>query len=147
MGDMVFMVLAMLHMDMVLYIPEFLSDPAPVWTPSPRDSMPPPRDISDTDTITDTMGASVRLMLTLTMDILDTDMVCMVLDTPDTDTMESTPLMFHSDPAPVLTPSPRVLMPPPRDTLDTTDTIPGARSKLWQEVTYFVIVLNFSDSV
>merc|ERR1739844_246795 len=126
--------------DMVLYTPEFLSDPAPVSTPPPRDTL-------DTDTITDTISASVRLMLTLTMDILDTDMVCMVLDTPDTDTMESTPLMFPSDPAPVLTPSPRVLMPPPRDTLDTTDTIPGARSKLWQEVTYFVIVLNFSDSV
>merc|ERR550519_2037142 len=117
-------------MDMVLYIPEFLSDPAPVLTPSPRDSMPPPRDISATDTITDTISASVRLMLTLTMDILDTDMVSMVLDTPDTDTMESMPLMFPSDPVPVLTPSPRVLMPPPRDTLDTTDTIPGARSKL-----------------
>merc|ERR1719186_99752 len=137
----------MLDMDMVLYIPEFLSDPAPVLTPSPRDLMPPPRDISDMDTIMDTISASVRLMLMLTMDILDTDMVSMDLDTPDTDTMESMPLMFPSDPAPVLTPSPRVLMPPHRDTLDTMDTMPGARSKLWQEVTYFVIVLNFSDSV
>merc|ERR1719508_634564 len=134
-------------MDMVSYIPEFPSDPVPVLTPSPRDLMLPPRDISDTDTIMDTISVSVRLMLTLTMDTLDTDMASMVLDTPDTDTMESTPLMFPSDPAPVSTPSPRVLMPPPRDTLDTTDTIPGARSKLWQEVTYFVIVLNFSDSV
>merc|ERR1712051_558569 len=138
--DMVFTVLDTPGMDTT----EFPSDPAPVLTPSPRDLMLPPRDISDTDTIMDTISASVRLMLTLTMDTLDTDMVSTVLDTPDTDTMESTPLMFPSDPAPVLTPSPRVLMPPPRDTLDTMDTIPGARSKLWQEVTYFVIVLNFS---
>merc|ERR1739842_248275 len=131
--DMVSTVLATPGMDMdttVLDTPdmdttEFPSGPAPVSTPSPRDLMPPPRDTLDTDTITDTISASVRLMLTLTMDILDTDMVCMVLDTPDTDTMESMPLMFPSDPALVLTPSPRVLMPPPRDTLDTTDTIPG----------------------
>merc|ERR1712001_189701 len=132
---MVFMVLATPGMDMVCTVldtpdmdtTEFPSGPAPVSTPSPKDLMPPPRELLD---ITDTISASVRLMLTLTMDILDTDMVSMVLDMPDTDTTESMPLMFPSDPVPVLTPSPRVLMPPPRDTLDTTDTIPGARSKL-----------------
>merc|ERR1712080_564909 len=62
--------------------------------------------------------ASVRLMPMPTMVILDTDMVFMVLDMPDMDTTQFMP-EFPSDPAPVLIPSPRVLMPPPRDTLAT----------------------------
>merc|ERR1719500_2516562 len=96
----------------------FLLDPAPVLTLLPRDLMPLPRDMSDTDTMV-TILESVKPMLSTDMadmvimvmpdmvisvmpDMVDMlDMV--VLDMPDLpDTMELM-LMFPSDPAPVLT--------------------------------------------
>merc|ERR1712098_540331 len=72
-----------------------------VWIPSPRDSMPLPRDMllmlmATTDTDTDLSTERDLLMLTL---IPSTDM--------DT-------LLFLSDLPLVWTPSPRDLMPPPR---------------------------------
>merc|ERR1712243_357013 len=89
----------------------FPSDPPLVLTPSPRDLMLPLRDtppspITDTDT-TDLSMERGPLMLMLT--------------TASSDTME-----FPSDPPLVWIPSPRDLMPPPRDMLlmlmDTTDS-------------------------
>merc|ERR1711962_135805 len=80
----------------------FPSDPAPVLTPSPRDLMPSPRELPSPTTL-----ARGPLMLMLTT----------ATPTP----MELTPmltamlLLFPSDPAPVLTPSPRDSMPLPRE--------------------------------
>merc|ERR1712061_764554 len=86
------------------------SDPPPVWTPSPRVLMPPPRDMlltptatSDTDTDTSATTARGPLMPRLTPTTL---VVMPTLETP-------------SDPPLVWTPSPRALMHPPRDTLLT----------------------------
>merc|ERR1719400_2734227 len=86
------------------------SDLPPVWTPSPRVLMPPPRDMlltptatSDTDTDTSATTARGPLMPRLT---------------PTTSVVMPT-LVSPSDPPPVWTPSPRALMHPPRDTLPT----------------------------
>merc|ERR550519_1491858 len=88
----------------------FPSDPPPVWTPSPRVLMPPPRDMlltptatSDTDTDTSATTARGPLMPRLTPTTL------VVMPT----------LVSPSDPPLVWTPSPRALMHPPRDTLLT----------------------------
>merc|ERR1712112_578120 len=144
------------------------SDPPLVWTPSPRDLMLLPRELllmlMDT-TDMDTMDSSMERDLLTPTTLVDTllfpsdlplvltpsprdlmplprDMLLMLMDTTDTDTtdlsMERDPLMlmlttassdtmeFPSDPPLVLTPSPRDLMPPPRDMLlmlmDTTDS-------------------------
>merc|ERR1712133_101641 len=82
---------------------EFPSDPPLVWTPSPRDLMPPPRAMllmlmatSDTDTdSSDTERGPLRLIPTTWADTTE----------------------FPSDPPLVWTPSPRDWMPPPRDML------------------------------
>merc|ERR1712112_819286 len=78
---------------------EFPSDPPLVWTPSPRDLMPPPRDMLlmlmatlDTDSDTSTERGPLRLIPTTWADTTE----------------------FLSDPPLVWTPSPRDLMPPPR---------------------------------
>merc|ERR1712112_714694 len=85
------------------------SDPPLVWTPSPRDLMLLPREL-----------------LLMLMDITDTD----TMDSSTerdllTPTIWVDTLLFPSDPPLVLTPSPRDLMPPPKDMLlmlmDTTD--------------------------
>merc|ERR1719334_957160 len=86
---------------------EFPSDPPLVWTPSPRDLMPPPRDMllmlmvtSDTDSDTSTERGPLRLIPT---------------------TWADTTLVW--------TPSPKDLMPPPRAMLlmlmatSDTDTV------------------------
>merc|ERR1719510_1871218 len=90
---------------MVMLTMECHSDPAPVLTPSPRDLTPPPRDLC-------TIRRSGLLMLMPTM-----AMPAIPMPTGTMPTMEC-----HSGPAPVLTPSPRALTPPPRDTCHTTDT-------------------------
>merc|ERR1712244_123460 len=92
-------------------MPEFPSDPALVLTPSPRDLMPPPRDFCPMDMVdipTDTM------VTTWARDLLMLSLRLMLTIVP---TVTLTPPMpeFPSDPALVLTPSPRDLMPPPRD--------------------------------
>merc|ERR1712172_420738 len=91
---------------------EFPSDLPPVWTPSPRDLMPPPRDTLLTPTATsDTTTARGPLTPTTLVDTLATPS-----PTPPT-----VPLLLESpsDLPLVWTPSPRDSMPPPRDTLLT----------------------------
>merc|ERR550519_1878638 len=87
------------------------SDPPLVWTQSPRDLMPLPRDmLLMPTTAMDTMDFSTeRGLLTLML----------TTDTSDTLSLES-----PSDPPLVWTPSPRDLMLPPRDMLPMliTDT-------------------------
>merc|ERR1712126_666798 len=82
----------------------FPSDLPLVWTPSPRDLMLPPRDMllmlmatldTDTDTDSSTERGPLRLIPTTWVDTL----------------------LFPSDPPLGWTPSPRDLMPPPRDML------------------------------
>merc|ERR1719507_99162 len=100
----------------------FPSDPPPVWTPSPRALMPPPRDTlltptATSDTDTDTSATMARGALTPRL-------------TPTTLVVMPT-LVSPSDPPPVWTPSPRALMHPPRDTLLTptvTSDTPTATS-------------------
>merc|ERR1719431_471233 len=88
----------------------FPSDLPLVWTPSPRDLMLPPRDMppmptTDTDTTDISMERGPLRLIP---------------------TMDSDTLLFPSDLPLVWTPSPRDLMPLPRDLLlmlmDTTDT-------------------------
>merc|ERR1711971_686895 len=90
----------------------FPSDPPPVWTPSPRALMPPPRD-TDTDTSATTARGPRTPRLTPT-------------------TLVGMPtLVSPSDPPLVWTPSPRALTHPPRDTLPTptvTSDTPTATS-------------------
>merc|ERR1712010_237646 len=78
------------------------SDPALVLTPSPRALTPSPRELSP--------RGLLMLMPLSSMELTDTL----------TPTPTPTP-MFPSAPAPVLTPSPRALMLPPRD-MPPTDT-------------------------
>merc|ERR1719170_106677 len=99
-------------------MPEFPLAPALVSTQSPRDLMLPPRDMPpsmDTLDTTDTSLARGLLMLKLML------MLSML---PTLMPPQSPMLMpeFPLDPALVLTPSPRVLMPPPRDMPPTLDT-------------------------
>merc|ERR1719234_1367638 len=80
---------------------EFPSDPPPVWTPSPRDSMPPLRDTLLTPTATsDTTTA--RGLLT------PTTLVATLATVPSL-TLPTVPLLleFPSDLPLVWTPSPR----------------------------------------
>merc|ERR1712228_337232 len=90
---------------MVMLTMECHSDPAPGLTPSPRDLTPPPRDLC-------TIRRSGLLMLrpTTAMPAIPMPM----------GTMPTTECLLG--PAPVLTPSPRALTHPPRDTCHTTDT-------------------------
>merc|ERR1712126_121031 len=97
----------------------FPSDLPPVWTPSPRALMPPPRDTlltptatSDTDTDTSVTTARGPLMPRPT----PTTLVAMPFPTLPTVLL---PPLSPSDLLPVLTPSPRALMHPPRDTFPT----------------------------
>merc|ERR1719234_1294645 len=93
-------------------LPESPSDHPPVWTPSPRALMPPPRDTLLTPTaISDTTTARGPLTPTTLVDTLDTPSL----------TLPTVPLLleFPSDPQLVWTPSPRALTHPPRDTLLT----------------------------
>merc|ERR1712098_130534 len=86
------------------------SDPPLVWTPSPRDLMLLPRELL------------LMLMDTTDMDTMDLSTERDLL----TPTAWVDTLLFPSDLPLVLTPSPRDLMPLPRDMLlmlmDTTDT-------------------------
>merc|ERR1711915_58095 len=93
------LLIPMLLMDM---LPLFLLAPALVLTPSPRVLMLPLKDMSLTMVMLATTLARGLLMLMLTMLLMD-----MLL-------------LFPSVPAPVLTPSLRVLMPLPRDMALTT---------------------------
>merc|ERR1712010_391225 len=101
----------------------FHLDLAPDLTPPPRALMLPTTDTDTTDTTARgllmprlTPVSSMELMAMLVCPMLD--MLPMEL----TPTPMPTP-MFPSAPAPVLTPSPRALMLPPRDMLPTpTDT-------------------------
>merc|ERR1712149_24597 len=100
----------------LLLMPEFLLDPALVSTPSPRDLMLSPRETPPSMDTLDTMDTTLArglLMLMLMLSMLPTLMP-----------PQSPMLMpeFPSDPALVLTPSPRVLMPPPRDMPPNSDT-------------------------
>merc|ERR1711875_151971 len=99
-------------------MPEFPLAPALVSTPSHRDLMLPPRDMPpsmDTLDTTDTTLARGLLMLK----------PMLMLSTLPTLMPPQSPMLmpeFPSDPALVLTQSPRVLMPPPRDMPLTSDT-------------------------
>merc|ERR1719173_16232 len=86
----------LMALDMLLLFP---SDLPPVLTPSPRALMPLPRAMLPMLPM-EPMVTMARGLRTPTMELmgLDLDML----------------LPFPSDPPPVLTPSPRVLMPPPR---------------------------------
>merc|ERR1711915_706545 len=86
----------LMALDMLLLFP---SDLPPVLTPSPRALMPLPRAMLPMLPM-EPMVTMARGLLTPTMEpmVLDLDML----------------LPFPSDLPPVLTPSPRVLMPPPR---------------------------------
>merc|ERR1712098_46139 len=81
--------------------------PALVLTPSPRDLMLPLRDMSLTMVMLATTLAKGLLMLTLTMPLIPMLLMDMLL-------------LFPLALALVLTPSPRVLMPLPRDMVLTT---------------------------
>merc|ERR1719347_184555 len=102
----------------LLLMPEFPLAPALVSTPSPRDLMLPPRDMSPSMDTLDTM------VTTLARGLLMLKLMLMLSMLPTLMPHQSPMLMpeFPSDPALVLTPSPRVLMPPPRDMPPTSDT-------------------------
>merc|ERR1739838_1081693 len=94
--------------------------PAPDLTPSPRVLMLPPRDMPPT---TDTMARGLlmpRLTPVSSMELMAM-LVCPMLDMPPMELtptpMEPTPtcMVSPSDPALVLTPSPRALTPSPRE--------------------------------
>merc|ERR1712086_992284 len=96
------------------------SDPPPVWTPSPRALMPPPRDMlltptPTTDTDTDTSATTARGPLTPAL----TPTTLVAMPSLPLPTTVSLPPLSPSDPPPVWTPSPRALMHPPRDMLLT----------------------------
>merc|ERR1711875_207241 len=97
---------------------EFLLDPALVLTPSPRVLMLPPKDMPPSMDTLDTMDT------TLARGLLMLKLMLMLSMLPTLMPPQSPMLMpeFPSDPALVLTPSPRVLMPPPRDMPLTSDT-------------------------
>merc|ERR1712115_493694 len=99
-------------------MPEFLLDPALVLTPSPRDLMLPPRDMPPS------MDTLATMDTTLARGLLMLKLMLMLSMLPTLMPPQSPMLMpeFPSDPALVLTPSPRVLMPPPRDMPPTLDT-------------------------
>merc|ERR1719516_62711 len=92
--------------------------PALALIPSPRDLMLPPRDMSPSMDTLDTM------VTTLARGLLMLKLMLMLSMLPTLMPPQSPMLMpeFPSDPALVLTPSPRVLMPPPRDMPPTSDT-------------------------
>merc|ERR1739838_199533 len=95
-------------------LPGFHSPPAPVLMPSPKDLMPPPKELlrmlpmldMDLDTMVNAMLKLIQLFCTEDM------LATWVLMLP-TDMLPG----FHSPPAPVLTPSLRDLMPPPKELL------------------------------
>merc|ERR1712078_890160 len=103
----------------------FHLDPAQDLTPSLRASTQSPRDMSptmDMDTMDTMARGPLRPRLTLLSSTeLMAMLVCPMLDmlpmVPTPTPMEPTPMCMVSplDPALVLTPSPRVLMLPPRD--------------------------------
>merc|ERR1712168_1761138 len=93
------------------------SDPPPVWTPSPRVLMPPPRDMLLTPTATSDTDTDTSDTTTARGPLTPTTLVVMLPSL--TPPMVLLPLLSPSDPPPAWTPSPRVLMPPPRDTLLT----------------------------
>merc|ERR1712198_716681 len=86
-------------------------------TPSPRALMPPPRDTLLTPTATSDTNTDTSDTTTARGPLTPTTLVVMLpsLTLPTV----LLPPLFPSDPPPVWTPSPRVLMPPPRDTLLT----------------------------
>merc|ERR1719347_1274767 len=102
----------------LLLMPEFPLAPALVSTPSPRDLMLPPRVMPPSMDTLDTM------VTTLARGLLMLKLMLMLSMLPTLMPPQSPMLMpeFPSDPALVLTPSPRVLMPPPRDMPPTSDT-------------------------
>merc|ERR1711892_712973 len=92
-------------------LPVSHSPPAPVLTPSLRDLMPPPKELLPMlDMDLDTM---VSAMLRLTQLFCTEDMLATLMLMLLTDMLPG----FHSPPAPVLTPSLRDLMPPPKELL------------------------------
>merc|ERR1712128_243278 len=103
--DMLATLMLMLLTDM----PGFLLPPAPVLMPSPKDLMPPPKELlrmlpmldMDLDTMVSVMLKLIQLSCT-------EDMLATLMDMLPG---------FHSPPAPVLMPSLRDLMPPPKELL------------------------------
>merc|ERR1712210_232754 len=118
----------------------FLLVPAPDLTPSLRDLMHPPRDMpptTDMDTTTDTTARGLlmpRLTLVSSMELMAM-LVCPMLDmlpmelTPTPTEPTPTCMVSPSDPALVLTPSPRDLSPRgllmlmPLSSMELTDTL------------------------
>merc|ERR1712154_725040 len=86
-------------------MPEFPSDPALVLTPSPRDLIPPPRDFCPIDMADMPMDTMVT---TWASDLLMLSLRLMLTIVP-TVTLTPPMLEFPSDPALVLSPSPRDL--------------------------------------
>merc|ERR1711954_195027 len=115
---MLMLMLPTLPMVSPMPMQEFLLDPALVSTPSPRDLMLPPRDMPPSMDTLDTMDT------TLARGLLMLKLMLMLSMLPTLMPPQSPMLMpeFPSDPALVLIPSPRVLMPPPRDMPPTSDT-------------------------
>merc|ERR1712115_127528 len=98
-------------------MPEFLLDPALVLTPSPRDLMLPPRDMPPILDTLDTMDTTLaRGLLTLKLMLM---LSMLPTHTPPLLLMQE----FLLAPALVSTPSPRVLMLPPRDMPPSMDTL------------------------
>merc|ERR1719328_219754 len=108
----------------------FHLDPAPDLTPSPRVLTQSLRDMSPTMDM-DTTDTTARGLLMPRLTLLSSTelmamLVCPMLDmlpmVPTPTPMEPTPMCMVSplDPALDWTPSPRVLMPPPRDMSPTT---------------------------
>merc|ERR1739838_502106 len=78
---------------------------APVLTQSPRDLMPPPKELLPMLTMAMDLDTMASVMLRLILLFCTEDMLAMAM------------LEYHSPPALVLTQSPRDLMPPPKDLL------------------------------
>merc|ERR1712106_1095339 len=91
----------MLPMAMLAYH----SPPAQVLTQSPRDLMPPPKELLPMLTMAMDLDTMASVMLRLILLFCTEDMLAMAM------------LAFHLPPALVLTQSPRDLMPPPKDLL------------------------------
>merc|ERR1719431_334554 len=94
---------------LMLPITEFPSDPALVLMPSPRVLMHPPRDFCPMLDM-----AMATMVTTWASDLLRLSLRLMLTIVPTATLMPPMP-EFPSDPALVLTPSPRDSMPPPRD--------------------------------
>merc|ERR1711892_1619900 len=109
--DMLATLMLMLPTDM---LPGFHSPPALVLTLSLRDLMPPPKELLPMLPMLDMdLDTMVSVMLKLIQLFCTEDMLATLMLMLPTDMLPG----FHSPPAPVLTPSLRDLMPPPKELL------------------------------